>query len=134
LNTISLLLATAQQTSGGGGGDAQQPAGCAGGGLSPIIMMGLMFLVFFFLIIRPQQKKAKEHARMLDDLKKGDQVITRGGLIGRVSGVQDNVLFLELQEKVRVRVLKSFVEGRYADPAEKAAKVESKSETASEKH
>jgi preprotein translocase subunit YajC len=85
--------------------------------MSGLVMMALMFGVFYFLIIRPQSKKAKEHARMLDQLQKGDQVITRGGIIGRVSGVQDGVLVLEIQEKVRVRVLKSFVEGKYVEGA-----------------
>ena len=89
--------------------------------MSGILMMALMFGVFYFLIIRPQSKKAKEHARMLDQLQKGDQVITRGGIIGKVSGVQDGVLVLEIQEKVRVRVLKSFVEGKYVEGAQGAA-------------
>ena len=70
---------------------------------------------------------------MLDNLKKGDQVITRGGVIGKVSGVQDNILVLEVQEKVRIRVLKSYVEGKLAEGAT-AASSSSKSETAESKN
>jgi preprotein translocase subunit YajC len=127
LNHLELLIGMAQQQTGGA---AAPQGGCAGGGAQPLIMMGLMFLVFYFLLIRPQQKKAKEHQKMLDELKKGDQVITRGGVIGRVSGVQDNVLTIEVQEKVRLRVLKSYVEGRFQDgTATAAAKPEAAAES-----
>jgi preprotein translocase subunit YajC len=102
--------------------------------MQPIVMMAVMFGVFYFLLIRPQQKKAKEHAKMLDGLKKGDQVITRGGMIGKVSGVQDNILVLEVQEKVRVRVLKSYVEGKLQEGAATAATSSGKSETAESKN
>ena len=80
-----------------------------------IVPMLLMFAVFWFILIRPQQKKAKEHQAFLNGLKKGDSVVTRGGVIGRVSGVQDNIVTLEIQEKVRVRVLKGYIEGKHND-------------------
>jgi preprotein translocase subunit YajC len=92
---------------------------------SPIIMMLLMFGVFWFILIRPQVKKQKEHAAMLSRLEKGDMVITRGGMIGKISGVTDQVLTLELQEKVRVRVLRSHVDGKF-DPAAFSRKGDSK--------
>jgi preprotein translocase subunit YajC len=143
LNQLQLVLATiAQQAAApaaGGNGSAAGPAGgCAPGaggvGLnSPFLLMGLMFVVFYFLLIRPQQKKAKEHTKMLDALKKGDQVITRGGMIGKVSGVQDNILVLEVQEKVRVRVLKSYVEGKLQEGSATAV-TSGKSETAESKN
>jgi preprotein translocase subunit YajC len=72
-----------------------------------------MFGVFYFILIRPQAKKQKEHQAVLAALKKGDTVITRGGVIGTVSGVVGNEIVLELQEKVRVRVLRSYVDGKY---------------------
>lgn len=87
-------------------------------------MMLLMFGVFYFLLIRPQQKRQKEHQNMLRALDKGDVVVTRGGLVGKISGVTDSILTIELQEKVRVRVLRSHVEGKY-DPA-KASSPEQK--------
>jgi preprotein translocase subunit YajC len=79
--------------------------------------MALMFGIFWFVLIRPQQKKQKEHQNMLSNLKKGDTVVTRGGFVGRISGVQDNLLVIELQEKVRVRVLRGYVEGKYTEPS-----------------
>jgi preprotein translocase subunit YajC len=143
LNQLQLVLAMianqAAPAAGGGNGSAAAPvggcAGGAGGGLtnSPILLMGLMFVVFYFLLIRPQQKKAKEHTKMLEALKKGDQVITRGGMIGKVSGVQDNILVLEVQEKVRVRVLKSYVEGKLQEGTATSA-ASGKSETAESKN
>ena len=82
--------------------------------MSPILMMLLMFGVFYFILIRPQVKKQKDHQAMLGKLGKGDEVITRGGVIGKITGVgDDGVLVLELQEKVRVRVPRAYVEGRW---------------------
>ena len=81
---------------------------------SPIVMMLLMFGVFYFILIRPQVKKQKEHQSMLSRLGKGDEVITRGGLIGKITGVSDDgILVLELQEKVRVRVPRAYIEGKW---------------------
>jgi preprotein translocase subunit YajC len=82
---------------------------------SPIVMMLVMFAIFYFILIRPQAKKQKEHQAMLGRLGKGDEVITRGGVIGKITGVSedDKVLVLELQEKVRVRVPRAYVEGKW---------------------
>ena len=73
-----------------------------------IFMVGI-FVVFYFLLIRPQQKKAKEHQKMLQALKAGDEIVTNGGLIGRITGIADHTMTVEISEKVRVRVLKSQV-------------------------
>jgi preprotein translocase subunit YajC len=83
--------------------------------MQPIIMMLVMFAIFYFILIRPQVKKQKEHQSMLGKLGKGDEVITRGGVIGKITGVsEDNtVLVIELQEKVRVRVPRAYVEGKW---------------------
>ena len=84
------------------------------GGLSAIPMMLVMFGIFYFILIRPQVKKQKEHQAMLSKLGKGDEVITRGGIIGKITGVaDDNVVVLELQEKVRVRVPRAYIEGKW---------------------
>ena len=92
----------------------------------PIVMMLVMFGIFYFILIRPQVKKQKEHQAMLGKLGKGDEVITRGGVIGKITGISDDgVLVLELQEKVRVRVPRAYVEGKWEgkvpDSANKAA-------------
>jgi preprotein translocase subunit YajC len=83
---------------------------------SPIFVLLPMFAIFYFLILRPQSKRQKEQQAMLQKLGKGDEVITRGGLIGKITGVgDDGVLVIELQEKVRVRVPRTYLEGRW-DP------------------
>lgn len=94
--------------------------------MSPMLMMLVIFGIFYFLMIRPQVKKQKEHQAMLGKLGKGDEIITRGGLIGKITGVSDDgVLVVELQDKVRVRVPRAYVEGRWVPgnkPAESPAK------------
>ena len=85
--------------------------GLFGGGWSTIIMLVLMVAVFYFLLIRPQQKKAKDHQKMVDAIGKGTEIVTNGGLIGRVTAVTGKTLTMEISEKVRVRVLRSQVAG-----------------------
>jgi preprotein translocase subunit YajC len=77
--------------------------------------------VFYLLMIRPQVKKQKEHQAVLDALKQGDMVCTRGGLIGKVSGINGKEVVIELQEKVRVRVLRSYIDGKYEAAAAASA-------------
>lgn len=84
--------------------------------MQPILMMLVMFGIFYFILIRPQVKRQREHQALLSKLDKGDEVITRGGVIGKITGFtgdNNNVLVLELQEKVRVRVPRAYVEGRW---------------------
>jgi preprotein translocase subunit YajC len=82
----------------------------------------LIFAIMYFLLIRPQQKKMKEHQNMVQNLRRGDQVVTQGGLIGKVVKVKENnELELELAEGVKVRVVQSTI-----------AQVLSKTEPASE--
>lgn len=70
----------------------------------------LIFGIMYFLLIRPQQKKMKEHQQMVEALRRGDQVVTQGGLIGKVSKVKDdNEVEVELAEGVKVRVVKSTI-------------------------
>lgn len=100
---------------GAGGGAAGQPAG----GFSPLIPMILMFVIFYFLLIRPQQKKNKEHREMIENLKKGDRIITGGGLHGRITGANEATLTVEIAEKVRVKINRASVAG-LAQPAPQA--------------
>lgn len=98
-----------------------------------MILMVVMFIVFWFMLIRPQQKRQREHAAMLASLKKGDQVVTNGGLIGKISDMTDDTLILEVQEKVRIRVLRSAVQTKYQAPeavADKSEKAEKNAEKA----
>ncbi|MBA3498935.1 MAG: preprotein translocase subunit YajC [Deltaproteobacteria bacterium] len=96
------------------------------GGMQPIVMMLVMFAIFYFILIRPQVRKQKEHAAMLGKLGKGDEIITRGGIIGKITGVSDDgVMVVELQEKVRVRIPRAYIEskweGKVPESANKAA-------------
>ena len=79
------------------------------GGFSSFIPLILMFVIFYFLLIRPQQKKSKDHREMINNLKKGDRVITGGGIHGRITGVSDTTLTVEIADKVRVKVNRSNV-------------------------
>ncbi len=75
-----------------------------GEGASTLIMLAAMFAIFYFLLIRPQQKRLKEHREMITRLRKGDQVTTNGGLIGKITRVYEEELTLEIADGVRVRV------------------------------
>ncbi|MBT8490494.1 MAG: preprotein translocase subunit YajC [Deltaproteobacteria bacterium] len=96
-------LAYAMGSAGKGG------AGGPGGDLHFIILMVAIFAIFYFLLIRPQQKKQKAVREMLDKLGHGDMVITAGGLHGKVTGLTDNVVTLEISDKVRVKVSRNHV-------------------------
>ncbi|MBI1978102.1 MAG: preprotein translocase subunit YajC [Candidatus Omnitrophica bacterium] len=71
----------------------------------------LMFVVFYFLLIRPQQKKQKEHTEMVKNLKKGDRVVTMGGIIGTVQTLQDDYLVLKVgDQETKIEVLRSAIQ------------------------
>jgi preprotein translocase subunit YajC len=76
----------------------------AGGGMTPLIMMVVFVVIFYFLLIRPQQKKQKEHQAMLGKIAAGDEVVTAGGILGRVVEVGDQFLTLEIADNVRIKV------------------------------
>ncbi|HEX5747820.1 MAG TPA: preprotein translocase subunit YajC [Archangium sp.] len=96
---------------------------------SIVLFIGL-FVIMYFVMIRPQNKQLKEHRELVAGLKKGDEVITRGGLIGRIHVVSEREVTLEVATGVRMRVLKTSVAGRYATAGEPApaAKIEDKKE------
>jgi preprotein translocase subunit YajC len=83
--------------------------GQGGGGLAAFVPLILMGVIFYFLLIRPQQKKQKDHRNLLANLKKGDTVITSGGLYGKVTGLTDTMITLEIAEKVRVKVQRAYI-------------------------
>lgn len=93
---------------------AGPPGGGAGSGggmaaFQQIIPLVFMFAIFYFLLIRPQQKKAKEHKLLLDALKKGDNVITAGGVHGKVISVDDTIVALEIATGVNIKITKSYI-------------------------
>jgi preprotein translocase subunit YajC len=83
------------QLAPGGGGPSQ---------LLSFLPLVLVFVIFYFLLIRPQQKKAKDHQQMLGKLKKNDEVMTSGGIYGKVTALTDNVVTVEVAPNVRIRV------------------------------
>jgi preprotein translocase subunit YajC len=89
------------------GGGAGQGGGFAA--FQQIIPLVFMFAIFYFLLIRPQQKKAKEHKALLDALKKGDNVITAGGVHGKVVAVDDTLVTLEIATGVNIKITKSYI-------------------------
>lgn len=85
-------------------------SGGKGADIQFIVVMAVIFGIFFFLLIRPQQKKQKAMKEMLNNLKHGDMVVTTGGLHGKITGITDNVITLEISDKVRVKVSKRYIE------------------------
>jgi preprotein translocase subunit YajC len=111
----------------------QQTAPAPGGGSSGfmnLVPLLLIFGVFYLLILRPQAKKAKLHQQMLSQLKKGDDVVTSGGVLGRITGIKEDEVTLQVQEGVRLRVLRSAVSGRQPAAGE-AAKADAKAPASS---
>lgn len=90
-------------------GPAQQGGQGQGGGLMGFLPLILIFVIFYFLLIRPQQKRAKEHKKMLDELKKGDKVITSGGAYGVIEEVRPNTVTVKIAENVRVKYGKGYI-------------------------
>ena len=85
---------------------AQAGAAPPGGQLAPLLMMVLFIVIFYFLLIRPQQKKAKEHQAMLAALSVGDEVVTAGGILGKVTALGEGVVTLEVAQGVQIKVQK----------------------------
>jgi preprotein translocase subunit YajC len=85
----------------------------------------LIFVVFYFLLIRPQQKKAKDHQDFLGNMKKGDAVVTSGGLIGTITGLTDTVVTLELADNVRVKVSRPYILGEVSTVKAEASSAKS---------
>ena len=98
-------LAFAMGTPPGGGGGA----GGVQSGITSLVPLIIMFAIFYFLLIRPQQKKAKEHKALLEALKKGDHVVTAGGMHGKVSAVEENVVTLEVANGVNIKFNKGHI-------------------------
>jgi len=86
-----------------------QAQGGAGFDSKMLIMMGLIAVVFYFFMIRPQVKKAKDHKKMVDELKKGDKIITTAGIHGRIADANETTFLIEVEGGVKIRFDKSAV-------------------------
>ena len=89
---------------------AQGAGGAMGGGIESMVLIVLMFGVLYFLMIRPQMKRAKEQKAMVDALQKGDEVITAGGLVGRITKLSEGYVTLEVSSGVDVQLQRSAVQ------------------------
>ncbi len=83
---------------------AAAPEGGAADPITSLLPLVFIFVVFYFLLIRPQSKKAKEHKQMVESLAKGDEVVTNGGLLGKLTKIGDNFVELELAEGITVKL------------------------------
>ncbi|MBT4889531.1 MAG: preprotein translocase subunit YajC [Rhodospirillales bacterium] len=101
---------------------AQDAGAAAGGGIEAILPLVLIFVVFYFLLIRPQQKKAKEHKATLNNIRRGDRIVTGGGIIGSVTKVNDETseLTVEIAKEIKVKVRREMV-AHVIDKTEPAA-------------
>ncbi|NNJ66380.1 MAG: preprotein translocase subunit YajC [Xanthomonadales bacterium] len=79
--------------------DAAQP-----GGLMSFLPLIIIFVIFYFLLIRPQMKRAKEHKKLVSELANGDEIVTNGGLLGRITNVGESFVTVELTDNVRIKV------------------------------
>jgi preprotein translocase subunit YajC len=104
LNTFLILGAAAAALADGAAPTQQQP------GFGNMLTLFLpMIAVFYFLMIRPQQKRMKEQQTMLSQLKQGDEVVTNSGILGTITGITEKIVTLEIDDKVRVKMLKTQV-------------------------
>ena len=92
---------------------AQAEGQPGGGALGAILPLGLMFLVVYFLLIRPANKQRREHSDLLNALKKDDEIVTTGGIYGKIVNIEDKVATLEISDKVRIKVLRERIAGRW---------------------
>ena len=113
LFSVALPLAMAPAS-----GDA---AGGSGALWANFATLPIIIGIFYFLVIRPQQQKAKQHQTMLDALKKGDEVLTSGGIYGKIHSVTDQVVTLEIAPNVRIRVARSRIDGKESKGEAKAS-------------
>ena len=104
--------------------DALAQDGAPGGAslLGSFLPLILIFVVFYFLLIRPQQKQAKQHQAFLGDLKKGNKVITKGGIYGEITGITDTALTLEIADNVQIKVDRQSIAGPQVKEDANAAK------------
>ncbi|MDR2448683.1 MAG: preprotein translocase subunit YajC [Prevotellaceae bacterium] len=87
----------------------QEQGGQGGGSLNFLLMMGLIFVVMYFFMIRPQQKRQKELRKFREELKKGDKVVTSGGIYGTIVEIKDNCALVEVDKDVKLRFDKSTI-------------------------
>lgn len=81
----------------------------SGGGMSMLIMIGIFFVIMYFMIIRPQNKRAKEHNKLIDSLTNGTEVVVSNGIMGKIVGIKDDTIDLEISKGINIKVRKNSV-------------------------
>jgi preprotein translocase subunit YajC len=111
LPTLWSALAWAQSATGGPSAPTEPAGPAPPGGFfsSQLILIFIIFALFYVLLIMPQQRQRKKHQAMLDAIKKGDRVVTTGGVLGSVTNIHEGVLTLQVAENVKIKVLRSAV-------------------------
>ncbi len=94
-------------------GGAEQGSGAAL--FSSLLPLILIFVIFYFLLIRPQAKRAKEHKKFLENLKKGDKIITGGGIYGVIESIDQNTAVVKIAENVKIKVSRNTIAGQRTD-------------------
>ena len=102
MNLLPLLLGAPEGASGGAGGGSSQL-------ITMLVTFGLIIVVFYFLVIRPQNRKQKDAKRMLESIRKGDRVVTIGGMHGFVESVKDEAVVLKVDDNVKLKFNKSAI-------------------------
>lgn len=88
---------------------AQAAGAPAGAGMANLIMIGLLVVFFYFILLRPQMKRAKEHKALVEGLAKGDEVVTNGGLLGKIEEVGESFITLQIADATRIKLQKHAV-------------------------
>ncbi len=88
---------------------AADPAPQQGGGMGSLLFLGVFFVIFYVFLLRPQIKRGKETTKMLESLEKGDEIVTNGGLLGKIKKIDEHFIDLEIAENVRIKVQKNAV-------------------------
>jgi preprotein translocase subunit YajC len=101
-----------------GGPPAAAPSAGSGGMLVSFLPFVLIFVVFYFLLILPQQRKQKKHKALLEALKKGDRVLTTGGLLGTVAALNKDVVTIQVADNVRIKVRREYIAELQEEPEE----------------
>jgi len=99
MNYLSIIAMAPPQGDSGGGGSM----------FSPLIFMGVIFFIFYFMMIRPQKKRQNERQRLLNEMKKGDKVITAGGIHGKVVALEDKIVLVEIGDNIKIKVEKASI-------------------------
>jgi len=89
---------------------AQTGSTAGSGGIGAFLPMILLFVVFYFLLIRPQQKRQKEHKNMVADLAKGDEIVTMGGILGKITAIDENFITVDVSKGTEIRVQRASVQ------------------------